>query len=196
MNPNQSKLLTHLETVTNLFQLNVLWIIFCLPLVTIAPATVAMYCVIRQWIVHQDPGVYRSFMHFFKENFKKSFLIGLLLFATAGFFYINFFSILKVDFMQPLFLAVWLAFAIFFTGFTLFLFPVMAHFEGTIRKTLQNTIFFTIGRLPVTLLLLAIATFSALAIYSVPFSFFFIVSTGSYLIYLICHKTFVKMIKA
>ncbi|WP_046176100.1 YesL family protein [Domibacillus indicus] len=195
MNKNQNKLFNGLETVTNLFQLNILWILFCLPIITAVPATVAMYCVIRQWIIHQDPGVYRSFIRFFKENFKKSFLIGLLLYAIAGFLYLNFFSILNFHYMRPLFLAIFIAFAVLFIGFTLFLFPVMAHYEGAIKTLLRNTLFFTIGRLFTTVTLLAIAFISALTVYAVPFSFFFIVSTGSYLIYIICHKTFTRVIE-
>ena len=42
-----------LETVTNYFLLNVLWLLACLPIITLYPATAAMFAVIRGWIARR-----------------------------------------------------------------------------------------------------------------------------------------------
>lgn len=51
-----------LESFSNLVILNLLWILMCLPIITIFPATIAMFGVIRQWIIKDDDrGLTRSF---------------------------------------------------------------------------------------------------------------------------------------
>jgi hypothetical protein len=69
------KFYTILLFISNFFLLNLLWLVMCLPIITIFPATAAMYGVVRQWIIHKDPSIFRPFFHYFKENFKQSILI-------------------------------------------------------------------------------------------------------------------------
>jgi len=74
-----------LEVFSNLL-LNLLWLLACLPIVTVYPATAAMFGVVRDWVSKkEDNGLLRTFLRHLKENLKQSFMIGVLwtLFGAA-----------------------------------------------------------------------------------------------------------------
>jgi len=70
MNFMNSKVYSTFEVVCNLFLLNLLWLLMCLPVVTIFPATAAMFGVVRQSVLYKDSSIFTSFFRYFKENFK------------------------------------------------------------------------------------------------------------------------------
>lgn len=61
-----------------LFQLNILYVVFCIPIVTIGPATAAMTTILRKFCLEQPTFLISDFWDSFKKNFKQSFFIGLL----------------------------------------------------------------------------------------------------------------------
>lgn len=196
MNQQPPKIFSWLETITNLIQLNILWILFCLPVVTIFPATAAMYSVVRQWIVEQDPSVYRSFLFHFKKNMKKNTIIGLMWYVVLCLLYINFFAIFNFETAQPFFMVLFIAFTSWFISFTLWLWSILSHFRWSIPILIKNTILLTIGRLPTTFLLLIISLISGAIVYSFPLSLFIIVSAHSYISFLLCYKTLAALEQA
>jgi uncharacterized membrane protein YesL len=78
MNISESWLYRAVELVTNFLWLNLLWLVACLPIFTIFPATAAMFAVVREWVKKREPGITRAFFSFFKADFKQSFWIGIL----------------------------------------------------------------------------------------------------------------------
>ena len=75
------------------FQVNLIYILFCLPIVTFGPATAAMTQIMRKFVIGEPIFVWHEFVTAFKKNFKKSFVIGTVdLALTAGFFFaLNFY---------------------------------------------------------------------------------------------------------
>ncbi len=77
----------------DLFKLNIIYLICCIPIVTIGPATVALSAVITKRVRDIPCYVFHEFKTAFKENFKRAFGAGLLvalLLAICGvgaFFY-------------------------------------------------------------------------------------------------------------
>ena len=67
-----------------LIQLNFLYILFCLPVVTIGPATAGMTYVLRNFANEQHSFLFSDFWDSFKSNFKQSFIYSILsLIATV-----------------------------------------------------------------------------------------------------------------
>ncbi|WP_374932975.1 DUF624 domain-containing protein [Neobacillus driksii] len=66
MNIMNSKVYLALELFANFFLLNLLWILMCLPVVTVFPATASMFRVVREWHLYKDS----SFLRYFFLNFK------------------------------------------------------------------------------------------------------------------------------
>lgn len=73
-----------LNVITDLFALSVIWFLCCLPIVTIGPATEALYDSVVHGIRYQDSGPYRRFFRTFRADFKISLPTSLLWTAVIG----------------------------------------------------------------------------------------------------------------
>lgn len=67
-----------------LISLNALYLLFCLPVVTIGPATVAMAYVLRRYTEEKLTYVWSDFSKTFKGDFKGGFLLSLVFTAGSG----------------------------------------------------------------------------------------------------------------
>jgi uncharacterized membrane protein YesL len=186
-----------LENITNLFVLNLLWILSCIPIVTIAPATSAMYSVIRQWKTKEDPSVFRSFFLYFKLNFKQSFLIGIIWFIVSLLLYFDYFfmiqmhSGLKVLFMVPLFFVFLL-----FMFTSAFLFPVMTHYKVTWKNVIKNSFFVSVAHFPTTLLILVVLVIITCILVYFPAMCLIIFSIGANINFILSYRVFQKIDQA
>ncbi len=69
-----------------LMGLNLLYLLFCLPIITIGPATAAMTKVTRNYSQERHAFVWADFIETFKKCFKQSFIMGIIdIVAVAGF---------------------------------------------------------------------------------------------------------------
>ncbi len=97
-----------IETICDLVLVNLLWIIFCIPVITIGPATAAMHYVVRKIVVGDGYKVFKSFMHSFSQNLKQGIPVGLL---TVGLTFLCF-----VDFYVAIHLTGWMSIACWAIG--------------------------------------------------------------------------------
>lgn len=80
----------------NLVKLNLLFLLFCIPIVTIGPATAAMMKIARYYIEAKPVFLFSDFFDAFKENFKQGIVMGflslavfLLSFISLRFYYLE-----------------------------------------------------------------------------------------------------------
>ncbi len=64
--------------IGRLIQLNLLYILFCIPVVTIGPATAAMTKILREFTLERPVFLFSDFWDAFKENFKQGFIVSIL----------------------------------------------------------------------------------------------------------------------
>ena len=70
------------------FQVNLMYVLFCLPIVTFGPATAAMTQSMRKFVIGEPIFIWDEFITAFKKNFKKSLVVGIVdLALVAGFFF-------------------------------------------------------------------------------------------------------------
>ena len=112
--------------------LSLLYIILCIPIVTIGPATTALYYTIVKVIRRERGYIGKEFFHSFKDNFKTGSLTTIILVAA--------FSILYIDFQYALYLAntknvfgyimcaIFGMIAMIFVCITIYIFPVLSRF--------------------------------------------------------------------
>ena len=74
-----------LNTLTDVFALSTIWLFCCLPVVTIGPATTALYNAVVHCIRYQESGPYRRYFRTFKADLKVSTLSTVLWIAIIGF---------------------------------------------------------------------------------------------------------------
>ena len=67
---SESPFFRFLGRVLDIVVLSVLWLICSLPIVTIGPASAALYYSCAKCLRHQEPGPYRNFFSAFRQNLK------------------------------------------------------------------------------------------------------------------------------
>ncbi|RDE26933.1 YesL family protein [Parageobacillus thermoglucosidasius] len=130
-----SKLYRVCEWIARLAYINVLWILFTivgLTLLGIAPATVALFTIVRKWLLFQDDGipVFKTFVRTYKKEFWSANRIGLLFIAVAYILYIDVLYIAHVSAPWQLpFSVALLIMLVFYAVTLLYVFPIYVHYE-------------------------------------------------------------------
>jgi len=183
-----------LDKAVDFFFLNVIWILLCIPIITIFPATVAMFGVIRQWVRKEDVPVFNSFFKLFKENFKKGFMAGIIWFGLAYLLYFNITVSLQMEGILKLFmLSILISFCILFILLSIFLLPVIVQYEMRLGSLIKNSLLLSVSQLKVSLLSLMIILTALSITYLIPVMIVFIWSISAYGIYSLCDQAFKKV---
>ena len=137
--------------------LNVLFLLLCLPVVTIGPALKALYTVTMQEARREHKEVFSNFFHAFKEHFLMSSCSFLLYFGIALIFIFNIvFWGGQTSILGTILLLVFLIASILLLLSFFYLFPLMARFENSFKQTLKNSIFIALLHIKETLGIVAI----------------------------------------
>ncbi|MEK3854910.1 YesL family protein [Cytobacillus sp. FSL H8-0458] len=187
------KLYRTMEFIMNAFLLNLLWLVFCLPVLTIFPATTAMFGVVREWQNHKDIRLASAFFRHFKENFKQSFLIGAIWLVFSCLLIADFLitNQLNSNFKYVLFSFLFLL-SIVYVFASVTIFPVIVHYRGSLKDVIKNTLLLSVGNLHFTLLTLLVLAGAAGAVYYFPAATLFCFSITAYLSYTLVSKGFLK----
>lgn len=181
----ESPVMRFLNRVADLMILNLVMIVCCLPVITIGASVTAMHYVVLKMIRGEDGYLIRGFFKSFKTNFKQATLIWLIMLAIIVIYVgdVLIFSFSGLTFPKPMVIAV-IAVGIIIYMVAMYIFPVLARFENSIRNTIKNAAFIAIGNLPKTILMailyalpLVIVYFSS---YAVLFVFLFGISVPAY----------------
>lgn len=186
-----------LDIFAHFVLLNLIWIICCLPVVTIFPATAALFAVVRKWITEgTDAGTVRLFFGKFRENFRKSFLIGLGWMVAGVILYVDYSILLQYDIaMKSAIFGILVFASLVYVFMSLYIFFVLVHFELSIVHTLKNALLLSVSHYFHTLLCLAVVGI-AIAV-SVYFPLLLIVmgSVSAFILYSIFHQLTARMEK-
>ncbi len=150
--------------------LNLLWVICCVPIVTIGASTTALYYTSLKIVRGEDRSLTRMFFRSFRENFRQSTVLWLILLAVglllAGDGYIIYHlrasSAGTIAVLWTLNLALVIAAAVAYTIVLLFVFPLVASVSNTNWAMLKNS--FMIG---------ARYLFCTILVFAVHFAMFF-----------------------
>lgn len=136
-----SPLIRFLSAVADLALLNLLWLVCCLPVVTIGPSCTAMCCTARRIANKESPVVSRTFFRAFKENLKQSLLVSLVLLIPIAVAAVSFVSLItgQLDSMPwlKLIYGVVILFSCFFCSYAA---PLLACFDNTFQNTVRNIV--------------------------------------------------------
>lgn len=146
------------STASNLVILNLLWVLCCIPVVTAGAATAALYAVVIQMIRGEDSYIVRSFFASMKQNFRQSTVLWLVMLSVAGIlvFDLSFSSQALLPGAQVLFILTAMLAAVLALS-AVYVFPIQAVFENSIKRTLKNALFMGLAYLPLSVLAVALA---------------------------------------
>lgn len=154
-NPD-SRIMIFLSRVADLVILNILWLVCCIPVVTIGASTTAMYHVIRHWQKDSVSSIMRDFFQSFKEDFKQATPVYLILLIPTVAVVMNAMLIFNPEnsaAVPSYLLVIWFISALILLFISSFIYPVMAFFADSIFKTLRNAMVLALANLLRTILI-------------------------------------------
>ena len=153
-----------LGKIGDMICLNVMWLICCIPLITIGASTTALYTVMLRMVKNEEGYIFRGFLKAFKSNFKQSTLIWLILLLLGIVWTVDFRVAGFMPGMAGIILsAIFLALGFILLSVMIYIFPLTARYENGIKATFKNALILTVAKLPYTLLMVAIVVAAVFA---------------------------------
>lgn len=178
------KLYKSMEFIMNAFLLNLLWLVLCLPILTIFPATTAMFGVVREWKKQNDIRIFTAFFRLFKENFKQSFFIGILWLVFTGLLLGDLIIINQLNSsVKYVLFSFFFLMGILYLFVSIYIFPVLVHYQVTWKNAIKNALLLSISRLHYTILSILIIAACLVLCFYLPAAMMLGFSISAYLIY-------------
>ena len=126
-----------MDKIFDVFILNSLWLLCCLPIFTIGPSTIAFYYSMINLIYGEEKSISKDFFYSFKQNFKQGISLGLLLTIIGIFLIADVFMCYKSGTGIYTFFMVFFLILFFLWAFiALYSFPLLAKFDKTNKDIL------------------------------------------------------------
>ena len=153
MNPD-GKIINFLDRLGDLFILNIVYLVSCIPIVTIGAATTALYYNTLKMAENREGYVWRDYWKSFKQNFKQATIIWMIMLIFIVVLGVD--AVLSGGFSESLgsvvaLTVIVLGILLIMTG--VYVFPVLARFDNTIKNTIKNAFIMAIRHLPSTILI-------------------------------------------
>lgn len=150
--------------------LNILWFVCCIPVITIGPSTTALFYTCQKIARDEEGHITSAFFHSFKENFKQGCLIGLIMTVLGGFLVFDGFvlsRLYKTSAFWAILTAVFLVACAAWLIISMWIFPLLAHFDNTTGAMFKNSIMLGMRFLVCTVLMAAVYIVMALLVINV-----------------------------
>lgn len=152
-----SPVMRALSRIADIVVLNILTFICCIPIVTIGAALTAQHYVVLKMVRDEEGYVARPFFKSFKDNFKQATCIWLILLVFILLFALDTYVFLYSGMEFPKFIIIVVcAFAMIVGMVGIYVFPVLARFDNTVKNTIINSFKIAIISLPKTVLMMII----------------------------------------
>ena len=154
-----------MQSLWDILKLNFMWIIFCIPIVTIGGSTIAAFSVLLRMSEDQEGNVIKDFWKAFKENWKQGILIGLLppICFEAVFLDFQLYNAVEKGGLGILIVGCFSAYIFIFC--LIYVFPLLARYDNTVINSIKNSFRIGMKFFGRTLLLLAIIALEVLIIF-------------------------------
>lgn len=178
------------------FYISILWLIFCIPIVTIGASTTALYETTHKVLRRSRGYVWRTFWNSFKSNFRQTTKISVIMLVLFGVLFFdaqvmkgyleqgsNLGALYYFFYIMMLFEYIW----------ALYTFSYSARFEMGMKDTMKNGAILAVVNLPWSFLLLLLFIVTLILIMILPV-FLFLLPAGLMTVYeLILERIFRKI---
>jgi uncharacterized membrane protein YesL len=158
-----------LTAVCNLIFVNFCFVITCIPIITIGASLTAMNRITIKILLGENPPVFSEYFRSFKNNFKQSTVIWLILAAITGFFVWEIYLINTA--LPPEY--TWTQYPIYFLLLAVFscmayAFPIIAWFDENNRQVIKYSLLLSLANIPSTIFFAIITLALGLVTYVYP----------------------------
>ncbi|MFS0778553.1 YesL family protein [Neobacillus sp. 3P2-tot-E-2] len=158
------------EWISRLAFLNLLWISFSLLGLIIFgffPATVAMFAVVRKWMLGNDEmSIFKTFWTSYKREFIKSNILGVIITALGLILYIDYHFIINSPsgFVSNLYVPFFII-TFIFISMLFYIIPIFVHYDMKISQVIKSSFFVMIMN-PLSTFYMLIGSFGILFVLS------------------------------
>lgn len=157
MNPD-SRIMSFLAKLGDMFILNVLYLVCCIPVITIGAATTALYYNTLKMAENRESYVWREFLRTFKENFKQATIIWMIILVIGAVLVGDFLVMggIGSQALSSVTAIVVIVVGVFLILTAVYVFPVLARFDNSVLNIMKYALLMAIRHLPSTVVILAI----------------------------------------
>lgn len=143
-----------MDKMGDLMILNVLFLIFSIPIVTIGASHTALYTMTFKMLDETEGNLIKNFFKAFKSNFKQATVLWLVVLAAGLILaYDAMIAYASTSILSKIFMGVIILVAIIYAMWVSWLFPVQAKFENPVKVNMKNAaLMMVIHMFPTTLL--------------------------------------------
>lgn len=168
-----------LNRVGDLMILNFLMIICCIPIITVGAAFTAMHYVLLKIVRGEEGYLIRGFFKSFKANFRQATLLWLIMLLVL-IVYVGdcvIFNYSALEFPKALMIAV-VVVAMLLLMMAVYVFPLQARFDNSIKNTLKNSLILALVNLPKTILMIVCYAIPLVIGYFSDYALIFVIMFG------------------
>lgn len=165
----ESPLMNFLNKVADVMILSIIFMIACIPVVTVGAAFTAAYYMGFKMVKNEESYIIRGFFKAFKENFKQATVIWIFVLFLGALIMADYRIILYsgITFVSWIRIAMVSVTVVAALGIV-FMFPLQARFCNTVKNTVKNAFLMALSHLPSAFLLILIYAVPYLLLYFVP----------------------------
>ena len=134
-----SKLYKFMSRLTDVFVLNIMWLLFSLPIVTSGASTIAAFTVTLHMAEDTEGQVAKEFFKAFKSNLKQGIPMSFITLICIWAVYLDFQLFKAAQENNVFFLIIGILTAYIFTFSLLYVYPLLARYENTILNSIKNS---------------------------------------------------------
>jgi len=164
-----SPLMKFLNRMTDILWLNLLTMLCCILVIPAGAGFTALHYVCLKMVRDEEGYITKDFFKSFKKNFKQATIIWVIILLLCGLIFVDYRCLSVISTNTAIMFAALSAACIFIYVTALYVFPVLSHFENTIRGTIRNSFFMAILALPKTILMVLLSIAPIAIIYCVEY---------------------------
>lgn len=164
-----SPLVNFLNKVADILILGLVFMIACIPVVTAGAAFTAAYYMGFKMVKNEETYIIKGFFKAFKDNFKQATILWIFVLLLIGVIMADY----RIILYSGVAFASWIRIAMVSVTLVaalgvVFLFPLQARFQNTVKHTIKNAFLMALSHLPSAILLILIYAVPYLVLWLVP----------------------------
>ena len=173
---------TVLSKICDMLFLSVIWVLLCIPIITIGPANTALYYATVKVIRRERGYLFREFFKSFRTNFKRAAIVGVILTIMFGILIFDLLyswgSLRGESNMSTIMFGIFVAITFLLICFSTYVFPILSRFDMTTKQLIKAASFMSMKHFPYTLLMVLVTLAAYAAVFFIPILIFIIPATS------------------
>ncbi|MCM1047025.1 MAG: YesL family protein [Clostridiales bacterium] len=168
-----------LSRMADLMILNLLVLVLCIPVITAGAAFTAMHFVLLKIVRGEEGYLVRGFFKSFKQNFRQATILWLMILGVVALLVLDLVILGSAAMDMPrIYTILILAIALLLLIVGVYIFPVLARFDNSIKNTLRNAFLISFINLPKSILMVVVLFLPLLLAYFISYSVIFVILFG------------------